>query len=458
MTKVGLISLGCAKNLVDSEIMLGGLCKAGFVFVDEPESADVLIINTCSFINDAKKESIEAIQDAAARLNGGRRQKLIVAGCLAQRYADQLPGLMPEVDAFIGLDQVADVARIVNELMAHDRAQGDAPESFITDRPAYIPDYDTPHVRLTPKHSAFVKIAEGCNHICSFCVIPRIRGRHRSRSMESIVKEVRALVLGGCKEINLVSQDSTYYGMDLWEGERPGPRSKVDSTKGDSLSTLLRELNAIEGDFWIRVLYTHPAHWSEELMDAFADCDKVVKYVDVPLQHASDKMLKAMRRETDSAHIRKLVERLRARIPGLCIRSTFIVGFPGETQQDFDELTSFIREAGFERGGVFEYSREEDTRAYELSERVHPSTRRKRRNVSTELLFNVASDRGESLVGQRIRVLVEAPGVARTAWDAPDVDGYVEVPEDLPVGEFAEVLIEDAVGYQLFSAGLKVED
>jgi len=442
MTKIGLISLGCAKNLVDSEIMLGVLRKAAYEIVDDAGTADVLIINTCSFINDAKRESIEAIQEAAAlRKEAGFRQKLIVAGCLSQRYSSKLPGLMPEVDAFIGLDQVADVVRIVEEVLGRDRAANEAPESFVSARSAYIPDYDTPHLRLTPKHSAFVKIAEGCNHFCSFCVIPRIRGRHRSRTLDSIVREVRDLVAGGCREINLVSQDSTFYGMDMWEGERPGPRSKVDSSRGESLSTLLRALNAIEGDFWIRVLYTHPAHWSEELMDAFAQCDKVVKYVDVPLQHISDNMLGLMRRETDSAHIRALVTRLRERIPGLAIRSTFIVGFPGETQADFDELMGFIAEAGFERGGVFEYSREEDTRAYDLPGRVHPSTRRKRRNLSTEQLFNTAGQRGESLVGRTLRVLVEAPGVARTAWDAPDVDGYVEVPDDLPVGDFAVVLI-----------------
>ncbi|MBN1403633.1 MAG: 30S ribosomal protein S12 methylthiotransferase RimO [Opitutales bacterium] len=451
MARVGLISLGCAKNLVDSEIMLGALRKAGHEFVDEPEDAELLIINTCSFINDAKKESIEAIQEASERKNGGKRQKLLVAGCLAQRYADKLPELMPEVDAFIGLDQVATIADIVDSLMAGERGKDEGPQSFVSERPAYIPDYDTPHLRLTPKHSSFVKIAEGCNHMCAFCIIPRIRGRHRSRSTESILREARELVKNGCKEICLVSQDSTFYGMDKWEGQRPNRTSPVDSSKGESLASLLRGLNAIEGDFWIRVLYTHPAHWSEELMDVFAECEKLVKYVDVPLQHISDPMLKAMSRETDSAHLRGLVQRLRERIPGVCIRSTFIVGFPGETQADFDELMGFIKEAGFERGGVFEYSREEDTRAYDLQGRVHPSTRRKRRNLSTELLFNVASERGESLIGQRIRVLVESPGVARSQWDAPDVDGYVEVPDSLPVGEFAEVEIEDAVGYQLFA-------
>ena len=451
MTRVALISLGCAKNLVDSEIMLGSLRKAGYEYVEEPAQADVLIINTCSFINDAKKESIETIQEAAAQRHGGKRQKLIVAGCLAQRYKDILPGLMPEVDAFVGLDQVADAAKIVAKVMGHKRGKNEAPENYVTERPAFIPDYDTPHVRLTPKHSAYVKIAEGCNHMCAFCVIPRIRGKHRSRALDSIVREVSDLVKNGCKEINLVSQDSTYYGMDLWEGERANRKSKVDSTKGDSLASLLRALNAIDGDFWIRVLYTHPAHWSDELMETFATCDKVVKYVDVPLQHISDNMLSAMRRETDSQHIKNLVKQLRARIQNVLIRSTFIVGFPGETQQDFDELMAFIEEAGIERGGVFEYSKEEDTPAYKLGGGVHHSTKRKRRNQSTELLFKIASARGESLIGKKLRVLVEAEGIARTQWDAPEVDGTVEVRAKLPVGQFAEVEIEDAVGYQLFA-------
>ena len=449
-TRVALISLGCAKNLVDSEIMLGGLRKAGYKHVAEPEGADVVIINTCSFINDAKKESIAAIQDAAAKRHG-KKQKLIVSGCLAQRYRDKLPGLMPEVDAFVGLDQVADVARIVDEVVGIDRKKGDAPMSYVTERPAFIPDYDTPHERLTPKHSAYVKIAEGCNHMCAFCVIPKIRGRHRSRAQESIVREVRELVAGGCKEINLVSQDSTYYGMDQWEGERAKRTSKVDSSKGASLASLLRELNAIEGDFWIRVLYTHPAHWSRELMDTFAQCDKVVKYVDVPLQHVSDNMLKAMSRETDAQYLKTLVADLRKHIPGVAIRSTFIVGFPGETQADFDELNAFIKNSGIERGGVFEYSREEDTHAAELDERVHPSTRRKRWNVITASLYESADLWIDRLIGTRIRVLVESPGIARTQWDAPEVDGTVEVDKKLPVGKFAEVEIEDGVGYTLMA-------
>jgi ribosomal protein S12 methylthiotransferase len=450
MTSVALISLGCAKNLVDSEIMLGALAKAGYVRVEEPAEADVLIVNTCSFIGDAKRESIAAIQEAAAARKG-TRQKLIVAGCLAQRYRGQLPALMPEVDAFLGLDQVAKVAEIVDEVCARKRRKGESPEEFVSDRPAFIPDYSTPHLRLTPRHSAYVKIAEGCNHACAFCIIPKIRGAHRSRDEGDIVAEVEALVKGGCREINLVSQDATYYGMDKWEGERARRTSGVDSSRGASLATLLRRLDAIPGDFWIRVLYTHPAHWSAELVETFAKCRKVVKYVDVPLQHYAAPMLEAMRRETGPEKLDGLVKNLREGIPDVMIRSTFIVGFPGERDEDFRELSAFVERAGIERGGVFEYSREEDTRAYNLPGQVHHMTKRRRKNLLSEQLFHLAEKRSESLVGRRIRVLVEAPGVARTEWDAPEVDGSVEVPLTLPVGEFAEVQIEDAAGYQLFA-------
>ncbi len=446
--KVAVISLGCAKNLVDSEIMLGSLRAHGYMLAKTPEEAQVLIVNTCSFINDAKEESIETIQQAAARKHGGKRQKLIVGGCLAQRYRQELPRLMPQVDAFLGLDQVAQAGEIVTEVLARKER---APLSVISERSRYIPDYATPRVRLTPKHTSYVKIAEGCNHLCAFCAIPKIRGRHRSREQTDIVKEVRELVESGCKEINLVSQDCTYYGMDKWTHERPNRTSKVDSQNGESLASLLAELNQITGDFWIRPLYTHPAHWSTELMETWAGCEKVVKYVDVPLQHAADRILKAMQRETPKAQLSGLVRELRARIPGVMIRSTFIVGFPGEEQKDFDELLDFVEAAQIERGGVFEYSREEDTLAYRLTPRVHPRTRRKRSNELTEKLFNLAQARGDGLVGQRLRVLVEAPGVARTEWDAPEVDGSVEVAESLPVGEFAEVEIEDALGYQLFA-------
>ena len=275
MVKVSLISLGCAKNLVDSEIMVGHLHQAGMTVIPDAEQADVVIVNTCSFIDSSKEESIGHILEVHQHRGMTKRrknQKLIVAGCMSQRFSKNLTTeLHDEVDAFIGLDQVTKVAPIINEIFARERGAEDAPASFIEGRSTYIPDYDTPRFRLTPKHFAYVKIAEGCNHPCTFCIIPQIRGRHRSRTVASVVAEARQLVREGVKELNLISQDTTFFGMDTWD-ERPNPRTPVDSSRGTALTTLLRELNAIEGDFWIRLLYTHPAHWSDELIRTIAEC------------------------------------------------------------------------------------------------------------------------------------------------------------------------------------------
>jgi len=256
-----------------------------------------------------------------------REQKLIVAGCMSQRFSKDLPGEMPEVDAFIGLDQVTRVAPIIEELFAKER--GEAPASFVTPRSTYIPTTTTPRFRLTPRHFAYVKIAEGCNHPCTFCIIPQIRGRHRSRSVDSVVAEARQLVAEGVRELNLISQDTTFFGMDTWTHGHPNPRTPVDSTRGTALTTLLRQLNDIPGDFWIRLLYTHPAHWSDELIQTIAECPKVARYVDMPLQHISDRMLSAMQRETSGDHIRGLVQRIRAGIPGIALRTTFNRRVPG---------------------------------------------------------------------------------------------------------------------------------
>jgi ribosomal protein S12 methylthiotransferase len=451
MIKVGLVSLGCAKNLIDSEIMVGHLQQAGMAMTPEPDLADVLIINTCSFIDMAKKESVGAIHDAVdARQEGGakrKKQKIIVAGCLSQRFAKELPGLMPDVDAFIGLDQITSVAPIIQGLMG-----ADAQENLVTRQPKYIPDYDTPRFRLTPKHFAYIKIAEGCNHPCSFCIIPQIRGRHRSRTQESIVKEARDLVAAGVKEINLISQDTTYFGMDKWTEDRPKPRSGVDSSKGESLSTLIRALNEIEGDFWIRLLYTHPAHWSDDLIQAIAESPKVARYIDMPLQHISDNMLTLMRRETDGAYIRDLLKRIRAGIPGIAIRTTFIVGFPGETDADFNELVNFIEDSKFERAGVFNYSKEEGTRAHNMDGQIHHMTRKARWNEAMRAIQRSVERFNTTQIGIKRRVLVEEPGVARSEMDAPDIDTTVFVDPSLPVGHFAEVTIKEWRGYDLVAA------
>ena len=454
MIKVGLVSLGCAKNLIDSEVMIGHLQQAGMMMTPDASLADVLIINTCSFIDMAKKESIGAVHEAVdGRAEEPQRikQKIIVAGCMSQRFAQELPGLMPDVDAFIGLDQVTQVAPIILGLMGRTREVDAAPDNHVTKQPKWIPDYDTPRFRLTPKHMAYVKIAEGCNHTCSFCIIPRIRGRHRSRTQESVVREVQDLVNSGVKEINLISQDTTYFGMDKWTDSRPNPRSPVDSTKGESLATLLTALNAIEGDFWIRLLYTHPAHWSDELIETIASCEKVVRYVDMPLQHISTHMLDLMKRETNGAYIRDLIKRMRAGIPNIAIRTTFIVGFPGETEEDFNELIRFIEDEKFERAGIFEYSREDGTRAAKMEDHVHHMTRKRRWNEAMRAIQRNVENVNQQLNGRELKVLVEEPGVARGEWDAPDIDATVIVDKKLPVGSFATVTVKDWRGYDLIA-------
>lgn len=330
---VGLISLGCPKNLIDSEIMIGHLQKAGMVMTPAPELADVMVVNTCAFIDQAKQEAIDAILDIVrARESGAypEHQKLIVAGCLSQRFNRELPALLPEVDAFIGPDQITRLPEIITEVV--NRTVQD--KNFIQGKCKYVPDWETPRHRLTPPHTAYIKIAEGCNHGCAYCIIPMIRGRHRSRSQEDVVREAESLVRSGVKEINLIAQDITYYGMDKWTDARPNRRSAVDSSRGESLASLIRALNAIEGEFWIRLLYTHPAHWSDELTAAIAECPKVARYVDIPLQHISGNMLGAMQRVTDGDYIRNLLLTIRQAVPGIAIRTTFITGFPGETEDD----------------------------------------------------------------------------------------------------------------------------
>jgi ribosomal protein S12 methylthiotransferase len=453
MIKVSLVSLGCAKNLVDSEIMVGHLHQAGMQVVPDASEADVVIVNTCSFIDSSKEESIAHILGAHEQrgLRKRRReQKLIVAGCMAQRFARDLPGALPEVDAFIGLDQITQVAPIINELYAKERKAESPPDNFVTRHSTFIPDYDTPRFRLTPPHFAYVKIAEGCNHPCTFCIIPQIRGRHRSRTVDSVVTEARQLVAEGVKELNLISQDTTFFGMDTWD-QRPNPRTPVDSSRGAALTTLLRQLQAIEGEFWIRLLYTHPAHWSDELIRTIADCPKVARYVDMPLQHISDRMLKAMQRETDSRTIRDLIKRIRSGIPGIALRTTFIVGFPGETEADVDELCDFIQEARFERLGVFRYSQEEGTRAAKLGDQISPKEKERRWHRVMALQQKIAAEIGQGRIGQTVKVLVEKPGVARGEGDAPDIDGRVYVQPGLPVGQFAGVTIKGCRDYDLLA-------
>ncbi|MGA2869994.1 MAG: 30S ribosomal protein S12 methylthiotransferase RimO, partial [Verrucomicrobiota bacterium] len=453
--RVGLISLGCAKNLVDAEIMLGSLMKGGVEITNDASQADAVIVNTCSFIDSAQEESVDTILESVELRDASQRgQAVIVSGCLPQRFRDELPKLMPEVDAFMGIDQVAQVGNIVNQAVlnraekvgsgkskvqnaqkkisarlneleksrdpsAHEKEESirstdkfgktkviisaeqpktGEPIFDVTQRPFFIPDFGTPRFRLTPRHFAYLKIAEGCNHPCSFCIIPRMRGSHRSRTQSDIVAEARALIADGVKEINLISQDSTYYGLDLRPNhsraisspEKFSAAAKSLSADATTICTLLRELNTLKGDFWIRLLYTHPAHWTDELIQTIADCPKVARYVDMPLQHIHENMLERMRRETSQQYIVDLIKKIRAGIPGIVLRTTFIVGFPGETEASFNALLDFIRETKFERLGVFAYSKEDGTRAGAMAGQLSDKVKQKRRELAMAEQHKVA--------------------------------------------------------------------
>ena len=548
--RVGLISLGCAKNLVDAEIMLGSLLKSGVEITNDASQADVMIVNTCSFIDSAQEESVDTILESAeVREANNRGQGLIVSGCLPQRFRDELPKLLPEVDAFMGIDQVAQVSEIVEQAMArraekvqsptpkvqsrkakvvgrltelekggsatdHEKAESlrgtekfgntktavtqhpQTPLLEVTQRPVFIPDFATPRFRLTPRHFAYVKIAEGCNHPCSFCIIPRMRGSHRSRQQADVVTEAKALIADGVKELNLISQDSTYYGLDLRPNhtraisspEKFSAATKALSADAITISTLLRDLNSLEGDFWIRLLYTHPAHWTDELIRTIAECPKVARYVDIPLQHIHQNMLERMRRETSQQYIVDLLKKIRAGIPGIALRTTFIVGFPGETEEYFQSLLEFIRETKFERLGVFSYSQEDGTRAGQMAGQIPEKVKQKRRQLAMAAQHEIAIQVSESFVGREIKVLVEGKAnekqlqsanvsswehgllrendkseignrnrnylVARGEADAPDIDGRVYVRGKLPIGEFARVKIIGHTDYDLIAEAL----
>ena len=449
--RIGMISLGCAKNLVDAEVMLGSAKSEGFEITRDPAEADILVVNTCGFIDSAKQESIDAILEANRQRNEIRPEaKLVVSGCLSQRYSGDLAAELPEVDAFIGLDQVPEAGAIFRRVL--DR-EPNGVLNLVTPKSRYIPDFATPRFRLTPSHSAYVKIAEGCNHPCSFCVIPQMRGRHRSRPLDSVVREIRSLVAEGVKEINLISQDTTYYGMDLW-AEKAGPRQPVDAARGTSLIHLLDEIAQIGGEFWVRLLYTHPAHWSDGLIAAIARNPHVAKYVDMPLQHIHGDMLRLMRRETSREHIEDLVQRLRAGIPGLGLRTTFIVGFPGETEGHFESLLEFIEKTRFERLGVFNYSQEEGSRAAKMENQVPARVKNRRHRRAMELQQKIARETAESQTGKTLRILVETPNLGRTEHDAPEVDCRVVLVRPAEPGTFIDAKILGAQTYDLLAEPL----
>ncbi|CAB4242679.1 Ribosomal protein S12 methylthiotransferase RimO [Methylacidimicrobium sp. AP8] len=443
---VGIIPLGCAKNLIDAEIMLGRLAEAGAAISLDPASSDILIINTCGFIDPAKEEAIRTVLAAhqERETSGkGERQKIVVTGCLSQRYRNDLPSLLPEVDLFLGLDEVDKIAEHLSDLLL---PIGGARRDAISPDSRFLPDFSSPRFPLTPAHLAYVKIAEGCNHPCTFCIIPRIRGRFRSRTIASIVPEVRALIARGVREVILVSQDSTYFGRDR------SPRTPLGSSaSGETLADLLRTLEEIPGDFWIRVLYTHPAHWTERLMETFAEARKLVRYIDVPFQHIADPVLERMQRGTSETQLRELLAAFRQRIPGVAIRTTFLVGFPGESEEDFQKLLRFVEEARFDRLGVFSYSQEEGTRSARQKVQVPETVKKRRWEELMAKQKEIARRRALDQVGQRIRVLVDSPGIARSAADAPEVDGRVYVSPKLSPGTFADVVVRGASDYDLIA-------
>lgn len=453
--RVGMISLGCAKNLVDAEIMLGSAKAEGFDITADPTEADVLVVNTCGFIDSAKQESIDAILEAHRQRAEGTRPeaRVVVSGCLSQRFSTDLAGELPEVDAFIGLDQVAEAGAIFRRVLEREPA---GPLNLVTAKSRYIPDFSTPRFRLTPNHSAYVKIAEGCNHPCSFCVIPQMRGRHRSRPIDSVVREIRSLVAEGVKEINLISQDTTYYGMDLWE-QKAGPRQPVDAARGTSLIHLLDEIAQIGGTFWVRLLYTHPAHWSDDLIAAIARNPHVARYVDMPLQHIHPDMLLRMRRETSREHIETLIARIRAGIPGIGLRTTFIVGFPGETEEHFESLLSFIEETRFERLGVFNYSQEDGSRAAKMDNQVPARVKNRRHRDAMKLQQRIAREMAESQNGQELTALVESPNIARTEHDAPEVDCRVILTRPAEPGSFIRAKVIGSQVYDLVADPLEYQ-
>ena len=415
------------------------------------QEADVVIVNTCGFIEASKQESIGAILKANQLRTTGKCKALIMAGCLTQRYPKDLQKELPEVDAIVGLNEVPRIGQIVREILAKNGHT--VPQLFWSGPANYVPDYAAPRFRLTPKHHAYVKIAEGCNHPCTFCSIPRIRGKHRSRAVNDVVAEIRGLVSTGAREINLISQDTTFYGKDL-DPQAPGPRD------GKSLlCELLREIQQIDGDFWVRLLYTHPYHWNDELIETIAACDKVCRYADMPLQHINDEMLKQMRRETSGQYIRDLVARIRRGIPGIALRTTFIVGFPGETEEQFEELLEFIKEAKFERLGMFQYSQEDHTPAGNMQQQLSAKEKKKRYQRAMALQQKVSREVQGGFVGQTIRVLIEEQTdggwVGRSHADAPEIDGSVQVTGPAQIGEFARVRITSSSEYDLTGETLR---
>lgn len=433
--KVGLVSLGCPKNLVDSEIMLGLLKESGFIITNREKEADVIIVNTCSFVNDAKEESINTILELARLKEEGHCRVLLVAGCLAQRYHRALTEEMPEVDGLIGTGAIQEVPVLVRRALAGEKA-------FLVESPGYLHTALQPRMQATPSYTSYLKIAEGCDNRCSYCTIPLVRGPFRSREAEDIVNEAAGMVEQGTKELVLVAQDTTRYGLDLYG--RP------------YLDSLLERLAGLEGLVWIRLLYTYPSLINDQLIRLIAREKKICNYLDIPLQHASNAVLQQMKRQGGNAEIQRLIKKLRAEIPGIILRSSFIVGFPGETEEDFEELLSFMTSMQFDRVGVFTYSREEGTPAASMPDQVPEETKTARRDQAMSLQQKISHEKNREKIGTKLSVLVEKKNTGKTytgrsEGDAPGIDGKVKFTSETPLqpGDFVKVLITAAQPYDL---------
>lgn len=427
-----MVSLGCSKNLVDSEVMMGILKKAGAVLTSDEAASDIIIVNTCGFINDAREESVEAILTLAMNKKTGNCSKLIVTGCLTQRYKDELAAELPEVDCFIGTGEYHKIGEAIKD---------DFNERLLVGVPTYVHDYDTPRLLSTPSYFAYVKVAEGCSNHCTYCSIPAIRGEFRSRTLESVVKEAASLAAQGVKEINLIAQDTTSFGLD----------------RGESLSALLRALVKVKDIEWIRLLYLYPGRVTDDIIGIMRDEEKVLPYVDLPLQHISPRVLKQMSRRYSRAEAEAVIEKLRQDVPGAVIRTSLIVGFPGETDKEFQELLDFVEAVRFDRLGVFSYSREEGTPAHGMAKQVPKAVKAERLDAVMRAQRVISLEKNSAMIGSNVKAIIETSAgedgyllKGRASSQAPDVDGvlYIEEGQASP-GDIVEVLVTGAGDYDI---------